>query len=77
MQGYLYCTSPKSFRGMLPVHRIVATAWVEGKTKVKCVVDHKNSDRTDNRACNLRWVSKKTNNKTKHSRKAKSAKAKH
>lgn len=73
--GYLYCTPPAGFRGMLLVHRLVAMAWVDGRTKRKNCVDHKNSLRTDNRAENLRWVTKKANNKTKHARKAKSANA--
>lgn len=75
--GYMYCIPPADFRGMLPVHRLVAMAWVEGRTAKKNYVDHKNSDRKDNSASNLRWVTKKANNKTKHARKAKSANAKH
>lgn len=73
----MYCYPQSSFNGMLPVHRLVAIAWVEGRTAKKNCVDHKNSDRTDNRAENLRWVTKKANNKTKHARKAKSANATH
>lgn len=76
-QGYMYCIPPAKFNGMLPVHRLVAIAWVSGRTKRKNFVDHINSDCTDNRACNLRWVTKKTNNRTEHSRKAKSANARH
>lgn len=75
--GYMYCTSPYGFSGLLPVHRLVAMAWVEGRTAKKNYVDHINSDRKDNSASNLRWVTKKANNKTKHARKAKSANAKH
>lgn len=75
--GYMYCIPPADFRGMLPVHRLVAMAWVDGRTARKNYVDHINSDRKDNSASNLRWVTKKANNKTKHARKAKSANAKH
>ncbi|ADB04150.1 HNH endonuclease [Marseillevirus marseillevirus] len=38
------------------VHRLVAEAFCEGKTKERCVVNHKNKKRTDNRAENLEWV---------------------
>ena len=75
--GYMYCIPPADFRGMLPVHRLVAMAWVDGRTARKNYVDHINSDRKDNSASNLRWVTKKANNKTKHAHKAKSANAKH
>lgn len=75
--GYMYCTSPYGFSGLLPVHRLVAIAWVEGRTSKKNCVDHINSDRTDNNASNLRWVTKKANNKTKHARKSKSSNASH
>ena len=75
--GYMYCVSPYGFNGLLPVHRLVALAWVEGRTAKKNCVDHINSDRTDNRAKNLRWVTKKANNKTKHARKSKSSNASH
>lgn len=75
--GYMYCTSPYGFSGLLPVHRLVAIAWVEGRTPKKNCVDHINSDRTDNNASNLRWVTKKANNKTKHARKSKSSNASH
>lgn len=50
--GYKYVKAG-DFNGMLPVHRLVALAWVKGKTKNKCFVDHINSKRGDNRASNL------------------------
>lgn len=41
----------------VPVHRVVATAWVKRPdTDTKLVVDHINDCKTDNRASNLRWV---------------------
>ena len=75
--GYMYCYSPAEFRGMLPVHRLVAIAWVKGRTTKKNYVDHINSNRKDNSASNLRWLTKKANNKTEHARKAKSTNASH
>nr|WRK65303.1 HNH endonuclease [Marseillevirus futianmevirus] len=39
------------------VHRLVAEAFCEGYSEDCCVVNHKNKDRTDNRAENLEWVS--------------------
>lgn len=42
------------------VHRLVAEAFVPRNTH-GCVVDHINSDRTDNRATNLQWVSQGEN----------------
>lgn len=40
-------------------------------------MDHIDSDRTNNSAENLRWVSRKQNNSTGHSRRMKSKNAKH
>jgi len=56
---------------MLPVHRIVATAWCpnpEGKP----FVDHIDSNRRNNQASNLRWVTRQENNSRLHSRRLKS-----
>lgn len=49
-------------------HRIVAEAF-HGRmmTEEKTFVDHIDSDRTNNRADNLRWVTRITNNSTPHS----------
>lgn len=42
------------------VHRLVALAFVEGYKK-GLVVNHLNCDPSDNRACNLEWVTQKEN----------------
>lgn len=42
------------------VHRIVALEFCEGYAD-GMVVNHKNADRLDNRACNLEWVTAKEN----------------
>lgn len=42
------------------VHRIVAREFCEGYSD-GMVVNHKNADRLDNRACNLEWVTQKEN----------------
>lgn len=43
------------------VHRLVAEAFVEGKSEATPCVDHLNGDKTDFRPENLRWVSNAEN----------------
>ena len=55
--GYLYVWLDRGFgRCSLPVHRIVASAFLE-PVEGKNLVDHINTIRNDNRLCNLRWAS--------------------
>ena len=42
------------------IHKIVASVFVPNPEGKPCI-DHINTDRTDNRACNLRWVTIKEN----------------
>jgi hypothetical protein len=43
------------------VHRMIAERFLPMINLPNLVVDHINRDKTDNRACNLRWVSKSVN----------------
>ncbi|MBL4898530.1 MAG: HNH endonuclease [Colwellia sp.] len=42
------------------LHRLVATYWIDNPEK-KPIVNHKNGDKQDNRACNLEWMTQKEN----------------
>lgn len=44
----------------LYVHRLVATAFIDNPNNRR-EIDHINRDKNDNRACNLRWVTRKEN----------------
>lgn len=60
-KGYLQVELHKNAkRKMFTVHRLVALHFVNGYENGK-VVNHKNEDKTDNRADNLEWVSSSFN----------------
>lgn len=52
--GYLYFSSE-------PVHRIVACAFIYNNDKTNLVVDHIDTNKQNNRASNLRWVTRLEN----------------
>ena len=58
LRGYPVATlyKPSGEHKRFPVHRLVATAFIENPEGLPCV-DHKNTDRTDNSVENLQWCS--------------------
>lgn len=49
------------------MHRLVAKSFIPNPLGLE-QVDHINNDKQDNRAENLRWVTRKENNSTEHAR---------
>ena len=63
-RGTLYnivCSYNKNVIKYQYIHRIVALCFLPKIDMPGLVVDHINRDKRDNRACNLRWVSKSEN----------------
>lgn len=57
--GYIYCCLSKDGKQKCSiVHRLVAEAFLPNPNGYE-QIDHRNNKRTDNRAVNLRWVSRK------------------
>ena len=59
--GYLFvnlCKNGK--RKFYQIHRLVAQAFLPNPENKPCI-DHINTNKTDNRVCNLRWVTAKEN----------------
>ena len=60
--GYLrVCLSRKNIRKTYPVHRLVAKAFIEKEIEGHNIINHKNENKTDNRAINLEWCDAKYN----------------
>lgn len=56
--GYSVVTlGVKGQRSVCKVHRIIAETFIPNNDITKVEVDHINNIRTDNRVCNLQWVS--------------------
>lgn len=43
------------------IHQLVGSVFLPSPTDENCVIDHINRNKHDNRACNLRWVSRSVN----------------
>lgn len=60
--GYCQVTlSKNNIRKTMRVHKLVALAFVDGKTAEKNMVNHKNEIKDDNRVENLEWCDAKYN----------------
>lgn len=60
--GYLkHCKTAKNKIFQRFVHQMVADRFLPKIDIPGLVIDHINRDKTDNRACNLRWVSRSVN----------------
>lgn len=61
LKGYLFVQLSKNGKiKCYRVHRLVAEAFIPNPDNKPCI-DHINTDRSDNRVCNLRWCSHKEN----------------
>lgn len=62
--GYLQVSLTKNnIRGTFKIHRLVASAFVGGRTDEDNTVNHLDLNKTNNRADNLEWISQAGNNR--------------
>lgn len=62
VNGYLVVCLSKNGKGkVFKVHRLVAQAFVEGRTESKNVINHKDENKKNNNASNLEWCTQKHN----------------
>lgn len=55
-RGYLQVGLYKGKKAkLLSVHRLVAQAFIDNTDETKTIINHRNEDKTDNRASNLEW----------------------
>lgn len=52
----------------LQIARLVGFAFVDGYSKERNTIDHIDNDKTNNKSCNLQWVSQSYNNKLSYDR---------
>lgn len=64
---YSIQTQKKGKRTNHRIHRLVATAFCDGKSEEKNIVDHIDRNTYNNHASNLRWVSQRENVRNSHS----------
>ena len=57
------------------IHRLVAAAFVGGKSGNKNEVEHKDGNRKNNKSSNLKWISREGNEQAKHERNGSSKKS--
>lgn len=62
-KGYYRVLLSNGMRKNISVHRLVALAFVEGRTESKNQVNHKNGDKADNTVSNLEWCTVSHNNR--------------
>lgn len=58
------------------IHRLVAEAFVSGKTATANEVEHKDANRKNNKSSNLKWITREGNEQAKHDKKDKGAEKK-
>lgn len=60
-KGYLRLNLCDGRNKQKDIHRLVAESFVDGRTEERNQVNHINGIKTDNRACNLEWVTNRQN----------------